>query len=56
VLLYSGVAPSALRRGSVFDVLVGDAYVYRAMEGELVEIMGKQKELDGDGPWKEGFF
>lgn len=27
VLLYSGVKPCVLRRRSVFDVLVGDAYV-----------------------------
>lgn len=56
VLLYGGVKPFVLRRRSVFDVLVGDAYVYGAMKGELVEIIGKQKELDGNGPWKEEFF
>ena len=56
MLLYGGVAPFVLRRGSVFNVLVGDAYVYGAVKGELVEIIGKQKELDGDGSWKEEFF
>lgn len=38
VLLYGGVKPFVLYRRSVFDVLVGDAYVYGAMKGELVEI------------------
>lgn len=55
VLLYGGVTPFVLRRRSVFDVLVGDAYVYGATKDELVEIMGKQKDLDGNGPWKEFF-
>ena len=56
VLLYGGVTPFVLRRGSVFDVPVGDAYVYGAMKGELVEITAKQKDLDGIGPWKDEFF
>ena len=38
MLLYGGVKPFVLYRRSVFDVLVGDAYVYGAMKGELVEI------------------
>ena len=56
VLLYGGVTPFVLRRGGVFDALVGDAYVYGAMKGELVEITAKQKDLDGIGPWKDEFF
>jgi len=56
VLLYGGVTPFVLRRGSIFDVLVGDAYIYGAIKGELVEIMAKQKDLDGNGPWKEELF
>ena len=35
---------------------MGDAYVYGVMKSELVEIMAKQKDLDGNGPWKEEFF
>ena len=51
-----GQAAAGRCRGSVFDVLVGDAYVYGAMKGELVEIMAKQNDLDWNGPWKEEFF
>jgi hypothetical protein len=56
VLLYGGVTPFVLRRRSVFDVLVGDAYVYGAMKGELVEINGQTERVGREWAVEGGVF